>query len=165
MFAARMMILAALLFGLPSLMAPAAAQQEDRTITFGREIFKEKGNCQFCHRWDGNGDQGYGGVAPSLRATGLERDQLIEVVRCGRPNSGMPYHDQFAYNDRRCYDVTRADLGHTTPEQGKALALREVEAVIDFVLFEFKGKGPADHAECQRFWGTTSRQCDFLKAP
>lgn len=157
------MALIAVFVGLAMASGPAAAQQEDRQITFGREIFKEKGNCQFCHRWDGNGDQGYGGVAPSLRATELDRDLIIEVVQCGRPDSGMPFHDQFAYTDKRCYGVTKSDLGAALPEQGKALARREIEAVVDFVLAEFKGKGPANYAECTRFWGSTSRQCDFLK--
>ena len=163
MLVARMMFVVAVLIAGLSWTPPASAQ-EDRTITFGREIFKEKANCQFCHRWDGNGDQGYGGIAFSLRATELDRDQLIEIVRCGRPNTGMPYHDAFAYTDKRCYDSTKADMGEAMPHQGTAfLQRREVEAVVDFVLAEFKGKGPADYAECTRFWGSTSRQCDFLK--
>jgi hypothetical protein len=158
----RMIIAGAML---AALVAPAAAQQaEDRTIAFGRDIFREKAGCQFCHKWDGGGDQGYGGIAFSLRGTQLDRDQLIEVVRCGRPGTGMPYHDAFAYTDKRCYGVTKSDLGDQTPHGGQAfLQLREVQAVVDFVLAEFKGKGPADYAECQRFWGTVSQQCAPLK--
>ncbi len=162
----RNIMVAATLAALPLLAAPAAAQQTeaDRTVQFGREIFKEKAGCQFCHKWDGSGDQGYGGIAFSLRKTELDRDQLIEIVRCGRIGTGMPHHDAFAYTDKRCYGVNKSDLGEQTPHAGQAfLQLREVQAVVDFVLAEFKGKGEADYAECQRFWGTTSQQCEPLK--
>ena len=54
--------------------APARAQaplspEEARTIEFGKEIYKIKANCQFCHKWDASGDTGYGGIALSLRKT------------------------------------------------------------------------------------------------
>lgn len=140
-----------------------AAAQEDRNVAFGREIFKEKASCQFCHKWDGDGDQGYGGVAPSIRKTQLDRDAVLEVVRCGRPGTGMPYHDSFAYTDKRCYGVTKSELGDQTPIEGHFLARREIEAVVDFVFAEMVGKGAADYAECQRFWGTTSQQCEQFK--
>src|ERR1700754_2930687 len=79
----------------PFSIAPAYAQQklsaeELRTIEFGKEIFKNKAQCQFCHKWDGGGDQGYGGNALSLRQTQLTAEQLAEVVKCGRPATGMP---------------------------------------------------------------------------
>jgi mono/diheme cytochrome c family protein len=156
--------IAAIVGGLWALVAmPVAAQTEDRAITFGREIFKEKAACQFCHKWDGGGDQGYGGLAPSLRATKLDKDQITEVVRCGRPGTGMPYHDSFAYTDKRCYGVTRSDLGAAMPIPGNFLARSEVEAVVEFVVSQLVGKGPADYAECVKFWGSTSQQCDSLK--
>ena len=72
--------------------APSA--EETRTIEMGRLIFKEKATCQFCHKWDASGDQGYGGNALSLRKTQLTPEQLAEVVKCGRPATGMPYHDK-----------------------------------------------------------------------
>ena len=36
-------------------------------IEYGKEVYKNKGNCQFCHKWDASGDTGYGGIALSLR--------------------------------------------------------------------------------------------------
>ena len=156
--------IAAIVGGLWALVAmPVAAQTEDRAITFGREIFKEKAACQFCHKWDGGGDQGYGGLAPSLRATKLDKDQITEVVRCGRPGTGMPYHDSFAYTDKRCYGTDRAELGAAMPIPGNFLARREMEAIVEFVVTMLQGKGPADYAECVLFWGSTSQQCDSLK--
>src|SRR5712672_1014833 len=73
--------------------------EEARLIEFGKEIFKSKAVCQYCHKWDASGDQGYGGNALSLRSTQLTPEQMTEVVKCGRPGTGMPFHDRFAYTD------------------------------------------------------------------
>jgi 7-cyano-7-deazaguanine synthase in queuosine biosynthesis len=85
------------------------------TIEFGKEIFKSKAVCQYCHKWDASGDQGYGGNALSLRATQLTPEQMTEVVKCGRPATGMPYHDRFAYTDKRCYGYAREQMGNDIP--------------------------------------------------
>jgi hypothetical protein len=145
--------------------ANALAQTaEQRQIDFGKEIYKSKATCLFCHRWDGNGDQGYGGIALSLRKTELTHDQLIETIRCGRPGTGMPYHDQFAYTDTRCFGVTRADLGDKAPPQAVSfLAPREVQAVVAFLEAKIKGRGPATLEECVYFWGVETKECDTYK--
>ena len=59
-----------------AVISPTAAQtaptaEEARLLEFGKEIFKSKAVCQYCHKWDASGDQGYGGNALSLRATHL----------------------------------------------------------------------------------------------
>ena len=95
--------------------SPTLSPEDARAIEFGKEIYKIKANCQFCHKWDASGDTGYGGIALSLRKTALTPEQFAEVVKCGRPGTGMPYHDQFAYTDKRCYGVTRAELGKDAP--------------------------------------------------
>src|SRR6516225_6396076 len=93
-----------LLSGANATRAQATFSAEDaRAIEFGKEIFKVKANCQFCHKWDASGDTGYGGVALSLRKTQLTPEQFTEIVRCGRPRTGMPYHDRLAYTDTRCF--------------------------------------------------------------
>ena len=51
--------------------ARSAIARGARAIEQGKEIYKVKANCQFCHKWDGSGDQGYGGNASSLRKTFL----------------------------------------------------------------------------------------------
>ena len=81
----------------PAVAQTAPTAEEARQLEFGKEIFKSKAVCQFCHKWDASGDQGYGGNALSLRATHLTPEQLTEVVKCSRPGTGMPYHDRFAY--------------------------------------------------------------------
>src|SRR5215468_455842 len=101
--------------------------EEARLIEFGKEIFKSKAVCQYCHKWDASGDQGYGGNALSLRVTQLTPEQLTEVVKCGRPGTGMPYHDRFAYTDKQLLrtHARRNGQGHATGRQRFPVATRD----------------------------------------
>ena len=84
-------------------------------LELGKQVY-EKANCVGCHKWHGGGGGGYGGAALSLRETALDRELLIEVVRCGRPATRMPYHDRSAYQEVDCYGgMTKADLGADFP--------------------------------------------------
>jgi len=147
---------------------PASAQaptaEEARMLEFGKEIFKSKAVCQYCHKWDASGDQGYGGNALSLRATHLTPEQLTEVVKCGRPGTGMPYHDRFAYTDKRCYGHTREEMGTDMPPAGNDfLSQREVDAVVKYLFVKAVGRGPATYEDCVDFWGKDTKQCDPMK--
>jgi mono/diheme cytochrome c family protein len=137
--------------------------EEARTIEFGKEIYKIKANCQYCHKWDASGDTGYGGVALSLRKTALTREQFVEVIKCGRPMTGMPYHDQYAYTDKRCYGMTREDLGKDMPLLGESLSAREIDAVVKYLYARAVGHGDATYEDCVDFWGKDTRQCEPMK--
>ncbi len=143
-------------------MSPA---EEARMIEYGKEIFKTKATCQFCHKWDATGDQGYGGNALSLRATKLTREQVMEVVKCGRPGTNMPYHDRFAYTDKRCYGMTREMAGADMPPgaNNEYLSPRDIEAVSRYLFAKAVGRGAPTFEECVDFWGKDTRQCDSFK--
>jgi mono/diheme cytochrome c family protein len=148
--------------------APACAQttlspEEARVIEFGKEIYKVKANCQFCHKWDASGDTGYGGIALSLRKTKLTPEQLTEVVKCGRPLTGMPYHDRLSYTDKRCYGMTHDELGKDAPPMGEFLSAREIDAVVKYLFAKDVGRGEATYEDCVDFWGKDTRQCDSMK--
>jgi mono/diheme cytochrome c family protein len=148
---------------------PARAQdpqsaEEARKIEFGKDIFKTKATCQFCHKWDASGDQGYGGNALSLRKTQLTPAQVAETVKCGRPGTGMPYHDQFAYTDKRCYGVTREQLGNDMPPEPNAfLNDNEIDAVVKYLFVKAVGRGPSTYEDCVEFWGKDTQQCEPMK--
>ena len=130
----------------------------------GRRVY-EKANCVGCHKWHGGGGGGYGGAALSLRETALDRELLIEVVRCGRPATRMPYHDRGAYHQTECYGgMSKADLGADFPPKA-ATFLRdaEVEAVADYVQSAQQGKGEPTLADCLAFWGEDSRECASMR--
>jgi mono/diheme cytochrome c family protein len=156
--------IAFLLFGADATHAQTAFSGEDaRAIEFGKEIFKVKANCQFCHKWDASGDTGYGGHALSLRKTALTQEQFAEVVRCGRPSTGMPFHDRLAYTDKRCFGVTREEVGKDLPPMGEFLSAREIDAVVRYLFAKDVGRGASTHEECVDFWGEGTRQCEPMK--
>lgn len=95
------------LFGQPALAQDSAAQ--------GLRIWKDKGQCAFCHGWagDGHGDAHSEGKAPSLRETKLTRDQIYETIKCGRPGTAMPHFDKFAYTDKRYMASRRPNSART----------------------------------------------------
>jgi mono/diheme cytochrome c family protein len=141
----------------------APSPEDARVLAYGKEIYKVKANCQFCHKWDASGDTGYGGIALSLRKTALDPEQFADVVKCGRPGTAMPYHDQYAYTDKRCYGVTREEIGKNLPLLGESLQPREIEAVVKYLFAKAVGRGPATYEDCVEFWGQDTRQCEPMK--
>jgi mono/diheme cytochrome c family protein len=124
-----------------ALAVPAAHAQD---VSFGNRLYHEKADCQFCHGpdGDGRGDPRSPGQAANLHNTILNRDQLIEVIACGRPGTEMPHFDKYAYEDKTCYNATAADLGADVPHDPHSTPLtrREIEAVADFVIKTYVGK-------------------------
>jgi hypothetical protein len=131
-------------------------------VDYGLSTAK-RANCMGCHKWHGDGGPGYGGAAISLRKTQLKREDLIEVIKCGRPGTNMPYFDRDAYAKKPCYELTFedfADDANNRPLQGKTyLNARQVDAVADFVIAELQGKA-LTKAYCEKFFGGPTRQCE-----
>jgi cytochrome c553 len=119
----------------------AAAAQD---VSFGDRLFHEKADCQFCHGSDGDGrgDPRSPGRAADLHKTILNRDQLIEVIACGRPGTEMPHFDKYAYDDTDCYGLKGKDPGADAPRDPHSTPLtrREIEAVADYIIKTFVGK-------------------------
>ena len=139
--------------------ATGAAAQD---VTDGERIWSNKAGCPQCHGWAGDGHiSGFhspGGLP--LRTTQLTRDQIREVIQCGRPGTPMPHFDRFAYTDKRCYDMTAQDLGNLEAIRAETtLQPFEVDAVADYVVTKIKGAGPVTRAECTEFFGETGAEC------
>src|SRR5262244_3316734 len=76
----------------------------------------------------------------------------------------MPYHDRFAYTDKRCYGHTREEMGKDMPPAGNDfLSQREIDAVVKYLFAKAVGRGPATYEDCVDFWGTDTKQCDPMK--
>lgn len=139
---------------------PAAMVAEEAEIARGKEVYKEA-NCIGCHKWHGDGGGGYGGAALSLRDTILNLEQIIEIVACGRPGTGMPAFHRRAYKGYDCYGMTLQDLGEDKPPSpAKRLNEEEIARVAAFVAAKIKDKGPMTKAQCEDFWGAASRECE-----
>jgi len=144
----------------------AWAQAADPSdIAEGGRLFRQKANCQACHGWAGDGRKMDTQMpdGANLRETTLDRQNLIMVIKCGRPGTGMPAFDRFAYNDGRCYGLKQADLrasGQRMPDPPSTLQVREVEAITDFLFAKVVKQGPKDHGKCVEFWGSEVEACD-----
>jgi mono/diheme cytochrome c family protein len=142
--------------------APAIAQPADNSA-FGRRLYHDKAQCSYCHGWaaDGAGEPQSNGGASNLRQSFLNRDQLVEVIMCGRPGTPMPYFDEDAYTDKRCYGVTQAELGAQVPAMPMSTTLqkREAEAIADYLLAKVIGRGAVTREECEEMFGNGARTC------
>ncbi len=144
-----------------------AQEPTEADIASGRRLFHQKGDCQACHGWSGNGDK-LDSQAPDgadLRASTLDREQLIFVIKCGLPGREMPAFDRMSYKDDRCLGRTQADLdrmGLELTDPGATLQNREIERLADFLMSKVIGKGEMDRAACIDFWGEDVDVCgDF----
>jgi mono/diheme cytochrome c family protein len=134
--------LVAIIAASASLVCAISTRAQD--TSFGQRLYHEKADCQFCHgvNGDGRGDPRSPGKAPDLHKTRLDREQLIEVITCGRPGSEMPHFDKYAYEDKSCYGKTAAELGKNVPPDPHSTSLntREIAAVVDYIVATFVGK-------------------------
>ena len=146
------------------------AQAPDPTdVATGANIFHKKADCQTCHGWAGDGRKMDSQVADgaNLRETKLDRANVVMTIKCGRPPSGMPAFDKFAYSDGRCYGLKQADIKTpklAMPDPPATLQAREIEYVADFLFAKVIGQGSMDHAKCVAYWGADVEVCsEFAK--
>ena len=123
-------------------------------VADGMRLFQQKGNCQACHGWAGDGRKTDSQMpnGANLRETKLSRDGLILTIKCGRLNSQMPAFDKFAYSDGRCYGKKQADLKvypNRMPDPPATLQQREVDLIADFMMEKIVGKGQIGRASCR----------------
>ncbi|MDQ6780369.1 MAG: c-type cytochrome, partial [Candidatus Eremiobacteraeota bacterium] len=140
--------------------ATASAQDD---FSYARRLYHDKAQCSYCHGWagDGAGEGQSNGGAANLRQTRLNRAQLVMLILCGRPGTAMPRFDESAYSDKRCYGMTETQLGSRTPAlpPGSTLQAKEAEAIADYLLAKFVGRGAATRTECEESFGKGARSC------
>jgi hypothetical protein len=151
-------------------MARTRTQTVDATdIAEGMSLYQQKGNCQACHGWAGDGRKMDNEMpaGANLREVRLNRSALVVIIKCGRPGTNMPAYDKYAYTDGRCFGMKQAELKSLPthmPDPPATLQQREIELIADFLLAKIVGKGPMDHAKCIEYWGSDVEACrDFPK--
>src|SRR6266436_6346717 len=153
---------------LPVSVTAARAQAPDASdIAAGMRLFHQKGNCQACHGWAGDGRKMDSQMpdGANLRERTIDREALIMTIKCGRPGTGMPAFDRLAYSDGRCFGLKQADLRARNlqmPDPPATLAPNEVGLVADFLIAKVIGKGAMDRAKCIEFWGSDVEACKEL---
>jgi hypothetical protein len=112
----------------------------------------EKGGCFNCHGnlADGDGDPAYP-VGPSLRATALTRDQLLETISCGRPGTPMPYNLAGAYTETACYGFPLGEPSDVA--RGAGLTAEQLTKLVDFLMENVVGVRRITRENCAAFFG------------
>src|SRR6187549_2837618 len=139
--------------------APGAQAPDASDVAEGMRLYLQKGDCQSCHGWaaDGRKMDSQMPDGSNLRETRLNRERVIQTIKCGRPGTGMPAFDKFAYSDGRCYGMKQADLRSPKlrmPDPPATLQAREIDAIADFMFAKIIGKGPMDRPKCIDYWGS-----------
>jgi hypothetical protein len=137
-------------------------------IAEGMRLYLEKGVCQGCHGWAGDGRKTDNQMpdGANLRETALGRDMLVMTIKCGRPGKDMPAYDRLAYSDGRCYGMKQTDLraaGLRLADPPATLQPPEIDLIVDFMFSKVIGKGAMDRARCVEFWGAENEVCRDLK--
>ena len=152
---------ASLLAVLSAAGSATAGAQED--FSYARRLYLDKAQCSYCHGWagDGAGEGQSNGGAANLRQSRLNRAQLTLVIQCGRPGTAMPHFDESAYRDKPCYGMNEAEVGTRKPAlpPGSTLQPREAEAIADYLLAKFVGRGAITRTECEESFGKDARSC------
>jgi mono/diheme cytochrome c family protein len=146
---------------------PVARAQSPDDLAAGRSLFIQKGDCKACHGWAGDGRKMDSQMpdGANLRGMSIDREVLVQTIKCGRPGTGMPAFDRLAYSDGRCFGLKQADLrarGLEMPDPPATLQPNEVALLVDFLLAKVVGKGPLDGAQCIDFWGSEVEACKEL---
>ena len=164
--AIRLLIAPAIVFTCGAANVADAADAGD--IAEGMRLFMQKGNCQACHGWSGDGRKTDNQMpdGANLRETKLDRATFVMIVKCGLPGTGMPPFDRLAYSDGRCFGKKEADLraqGIRMADPPATLQPREVDLLADFAYAKIVGKGAMDRAKCADYWGGASEVCNEIK--
>jgi mono/diheme cytochrome c family protein len=148
----------------------ASAQALDEAVVRGMNVYKNVGNCARCHAWSGLGarveeEEGRGlkTEPPKLVNSPLPAEAMEEAVRCGRPGSVMPRHDERAWREYKCYDLTQAEIGKELPDKApRSLTDAQIKDVVAFIVAFYKA-GEMTFAKCEAYYGAGARSCDSYK--
>ncbi|HWP89630.1 MAG TPA: cytochrome c, partial [Burkholderiales bacterium] len=160
--AIRLLIAPAIVFTCGAANVADAADAGD--IAEGMRLYMQKGNCQACHGWSGDGRKTDNQMpdGANLRETKLDRATFVMIVKCGLPGTGMPPFDRLAYSDGRCFGKKESDLraqGIRMADPPATLQPSEVDLLADFAYAKIVGKGAMDRAMCADYWGGASEVC------
>jgi mono/diheme cytochrome c family protein len=133
--------------------SPSPAQDEAR-VKAGLDAWKNAG-CSECHGAfaDGERERDEAPVGANLRSTRLDNAAITEVIRCGRPNTGMPRFDEGAYTQRACNGQPTGAVPDALYPTPRMLSLQEIELVVAYLRARVIGKRAVTPEECTYYYG------------
>ncbi len=145
------------------------AQEEERVpgplAGIGEDIWRAGPQCWDCHGNMANGrnEDPRSPQGADIRESLMDVATLALVIRCGLPGTPMPYFggtNAYAGNNP-CYGATAEAMGAQLPPQGAAnYNARQIDALAQFIYYQFVGKGPATREECLAFFGANASTCN-----
>ncbi len=148
--------------------ADAAAALDGETLASvdrGRKVFGDSGGCADCHGWDGKAGV-EGQVAPALYQSALTAEQILEVIRCGVPNSTMARHSDSAWTPAApCYDgKVQADIAENDfpPAAARMMSQRQLGDVATYVVQVYKLR-EMTLEECEKIFAAGDGNCDEFR--
>jgi mono/diheme cytochrome c family protein len=142
--------------------ATTAFAQDEAKLKAGLTAWKTAG-CPACHGpfADGDKEQDEAPTGANLRTTRLDNTALTEVIRCGRPNTGMPRFDQSAYTQRGCYGQPRGEVPGSLYPTPRLLSADEIDAVVAYLRAHVIGRRKVTPEECAYYYEElASTWCD-----
>jgi mono/diheme cytochrome c family protein len=132
---------------------PSLAQDEAR-VKAGLNAWKNAG-CSECHGAfaDGERERDEAPVGANLRSTRLDNAAITEVIRCGRPNTGMPRFDEGAYSQRGCYGQPTGAVPDALYPTPRMLSPQEIELVVTYLRARVIGRRAITPDECTYYYG------------
>ena len=92
-------------------------------------------------------------MGANLRSTRLDNAAITEVIRCGRPNTGMPRFDEGAYTQRGCYGQPTGAVPDALYPTPRMLSPQEIELVVTYLRARVIGKRTVTPEECAYYYG------------
>jgi len=136
-----------------NLASPSVAQDEAR-VKAGLNAWRGAG-CPECHGAfaDGEKERDEAPTGANLRTTRLDNAALTEVIRCGRPNTGMPRFDEGAYTQRACQGQPTGAVPDALYPTPRMLGLQEIDAVVTYLRARVIGRRAVTPQECNYYYG------------
>jgi mono/diheme cytochrome c family protein len=144
-------VLAGAAFGL-TCVTVTLAQSEDK-VKAGVTAWRNSG-CSDCHGAFANGEKERD-ESPSgadIRRTRLSADELKQVIRCGRPGTGMPSFEEGASG-------CPGGGGQLYPAPAK-LSREDIDNVVAYLQARIVGKGRITKQECLLYYTDKPDWCD-----
>ena len=157
----------ALLTVAPFFAASAAHAADAGDIAEGMRLYPQKGNCQACHGWAGDG---------------RKMDNQMPTGRiCAKRNSidGVRHDNQMRFAGDRNAGVRQVRLqrrtllrqkgsrsqgaGHQHGRSAGDITAARNRAASGLPDAKIVGKGPMDRAKCVEYWGGASEVCNEFK--
>src|SRR5262245_19488385 len=133
--------------------ATAGSAQDETRVKAGLTAWKTTG-CPAVHGpvADGDKEQDEAPSGANLRSTRLDNLALTEVIRCGKPNTGMPHFDEGAYTQRGCYGQPPGPVPDALYPTPRIMSADEIEAVVTYLRARVIGRRAVTPEECAYYY-------------